>query len=197
MGNLNNINLNKPRGTSFPVIENVVITSASSLIISCTGDNSVNYLFVSTGDSGIIDSKEQKEFITNEDPITDTIKFTFNAPSNVEVTYSTGTGGGGGGGGTATDTNQVIIINILKGNLETIELFEETTVGVKSTDTCLALSMTFQGTGGTLNGITVPAGFTVSYSGTERNQVRPINYVVPTIPDGLGQQRVLISYTKI
>lgn len=197
MGNLNNINLNKPRGTSFPVIENVVITSASSLIISCTGDNSVNYLFVSTGDSGVIDSKEQKEFITNEDPITDTIQFTFNAPSNIEVSYSTGTGGGGGGGGTATDTNQVIIINILNGNLETISLFEETTVGVKNTDTCLALSMVFQGTNGVLDGIIVANGFTISYSGTERNEIRPISYEVPTIPDGLGQQRVLISYTKI
>jgi len=197
MGNLNSTTLTKTRANTFPIMENVLITSSSSLNIACTGSNSVSYLFISTGESGIIEAGTSIDFVTNSDPITDTIQFTFNGASNVEINYSTGAGGGGGGGGTATDTNQVIIINILNGNLETIELFEETTVGVKTTDTCLSLSMVFQGTGGTLNGINVPTGFNVSYSGTERNQINPINYVVPTVADFLGQQRVLISYTKI
>jgi len=196
MGSLNNVELNKPRGTAFPVIENVVIVSASSIQISCAGGNGVNYLFVSSGDSGVIEPGETKEFFANIDPISDTIKFTFNAAANVEVSYSTGTGGGGGGGD-ATAANQVIIIDILNGNLEPISLFEETTAGLKGTDICLSLSIVFQGTGGKLDTITVPDGFTVSYAGTERNQLRPINYEIPTAPDGLGQQRVIISYTKI
>jgi len=197
MGNLNNVEFNKARGTVFPVVESVVLASASSCTISCTGDNSVNYLFVVSGETGTIEPNEQREFTANIDPISDTIQFTFNAPSNIEVSYSTGTGGGGGGGGTATDTNQVIIINILNGNTEAIELFEETTAGAKTTDVCLSCSLVFQGTGGTIDGITVANGFTVSYSGTERNQVASIGYTVPTAPDGLGQQRVLISYTKL
>jgi len=197
MGSLNNVELNKPRGTTFPVIENVVIVSASSIQISCAGGNGVNYLFVSSGDSGVIEPGETKEFFANIDPINDTIQFTFIGESNIEISYSTGIGGGGGGGGDATAANQVIIINILNGNTETLELFEETTAGAKTTDVCLSSSIVFQGTGGTLSGITVANGFTVSYAGTERNQIASIGYSVPTTPDFLGQQRVLISYTKL
>lgn len=197
MGNLNNVVHKKPRGTAFPVVESVVLASASSCSISCTGDNSVNYLFVVSGETGTIEPNEVLEFTTNQDPIADTIQFTFNAPSNIEVSYSTGTGGGGGGGGTATDTNQVIIINILSGNTELIEFFEQTAGGVHLTDICQSFSMVFNGRDGTLSGVVVPDGFTVSYSGTERNEIQQLNYTIPNVPDFNGFMRVLISYTKL
>lgn len=197
MGNLNNVEINKARGTSFPVIENVILTSATSLTLACTGDNSVSYTFTSTGDTGTIQPNETIDFFSNTDPITDTIQFTFNAASNIEVAFSTGVGGGGGGGGTATDTNQVIIINILSGNTELIEFFEQTAAGFQLTDICQSMSMVFNGRDGTLSGVVVPDGFTVSYSGTERNEIQQINYTIPTVPDFNGFMRVLISYTKL
>ena len=196
MGILNNVEINKTRANSFPQTQNVTITSATSLKLTCTGDNGVSYVFQNSGDSGTIEPKESIEFFTNIDPVTDVIELTFSGASNIEVSYSTGTGGGGGGGD-ATASNQVIIINILSGNIETIDFFQNTTAGTFATDTALSMSIVFNGGGGALNGITVENGFSISYSGTERNQIEPINYTVPTTPNFNGFQRVLISYTKL
>lgn len=100
MGTLNNVEINKTRADSFPVIEDVVIVSATSLTINCAGANGVSYEFLSSSDTGNIEPGEQREFFTNSDPTSDTIRFTFSAASDIEVSYSTGTGGGGGGTGT-------------------------------------------------------------------------------------------------
>jgi hypothetical protein len=196
MGIFNNVEINKTRANSFPQTQNVTITSATSLKLTCTGDNGVSYVFQNSGDTGTIEPKESIEFFTNIDPVTDVIELTFIGASNIEVSYATGTGGGGGGGD-ATASNQVIIINILSGNIETLEFFQNTTAGTFATDTALSMSIVFNGGGGALNGITVENGFSVSYSGTERNQIEPINYTVPTTPNFNGFQRVLISYTKL
>jgi hypothetical protein len=198
MGLLNNVEINKPRSLTFPIVEDVILTSATSIQISCAGSNGVTYEFVGSGTIGKIEPGENKEFFANSDPITDTIRFVFEASSNIEVSYSTGIGsGGGGGGGTATDTNQVIIINILSGNTELIEFFEQTAGGVHLTDICQSMSIVFNGINGTLSGVVVPDGFVVSYAGTERNEIQQLNYTIPTVPDFNGFMRVLISYTKL
>tara|TARA_B100000287_G_scaffold19324_1_gene19380 strand:- start:390 stop:983 length:594 start_codon:yes stop_codon:yes gene_type:complete len=197
MGTLNNQEVNKTRADTFPVSETVNLVSATSISMKCGGSNAVDYTFTSSGDNGRIEPGETIDFYTNGDPVTDTITLTYTGASNIEIAYSTGVASGGGGGGGATAANQVIIINILNGNVETLEFFEQVVAGAHTTDQCLSCSITFNGTGGTLNSINVPDGFTVAYSGTERNEVGTIGYTTPTAPDFNGFQRVLISYTKL
>ncbi len=174
MGAYNNIEIVKNRSSTFPITESATITSATSLTITCTGSNQVQYLFVGTGEIGTIEPGEKKVFFTNIDPVTEQIDFTFFGAAGIEINYATGTGGGGGGGGDATAANQVIQINILNGNTETIQFVEDTTAGPKNTDICTSCSLIFQGTGGTLSGITVPDGFIVTYTATLRNEVASI-----------------------
>lgn len=98
MGTLQNVELKKTRADSFPIVESVLLTDASSIYLKCDGTNSVEYRFVSTGSGGFINPNENKELVTNEDVINDTIEFTFYGASDIELTYSIGTGGSGGGG---------------------------------------------------------------------------------------------------
>lgn len=79
----------------------------------------------------------------------------------------------------------------ISGNIETPSLVEYLTD--ESTDQCLACSLFFRGTGGTLEGVTVPDNFTVTYGGSLRNQLSPIDFTVPTA----GEVRVLVAYTFI
>jgi len=201
--NLNNVNFKKTRANSFPVIETLNLISAISVIVNCTGDNSVNFEFKNLGEFGVIEPGETKTFIANGDPITDDIDFTFNGAADIEISFATGAGTVPVGG-SATAANQLIIISYLNGtttsvfsgNTETPQLAEVTAAGVQNTDVALSLGIIFQGTGGKLAGITVPDKFIAEYSGTMRNEIREINFEVPTAPDSLGNQRVLISYMK-
>lgn len=196
MGTLNNQEVNKTRSDTFPVVEVVSIVSATSLTIICSGSNAVDYAFVSSGDTGRIEPGESIVFLANSDPITDTINLTYNGAANIELSSATGVGSGSGSGG-GTAANQVIIINILNGNVETPTLFEQTVLGGFTTDQCLSMSITFNGTGGTLGGVTVDDAYSVTYKGTLRNELGAMDYSTPTAPDGAGFQRVLIAYTKL
>ncbi len=196
MGTLNNQEINKTRSDTFPVNETVNIVAATSLSIICGGSNAVDYTFASSGDTGRIEPGEVIEFLANSDPITDTITLTYTGAANIEISYSTGLGSGSGSGG-STAANQVIIINILQGNTDTAEFFEQTVAGGHTTDVCLSMTIRFDGIDGTLSGVVVEDGFTVTYLGTERNQISSMDYSTPTGASPTGYQRVLIAYTKL
>ena len=99
-------------------------------------------------------------------------------------------------------TNQDIADNTADLNVDTFGStdrisFEEITIaGFYTTDPCISVSLNFQGTGGTLNGITVQDGFIISFSASLRNVLNGIDYTIPTAPDSSGNQRVLLGYTK-
>ena len=196
MGTLNNQEVNKTRNDTFPVNEIVNIVSATSLTMICGGSNAVDYAFTSSGDTGRIEPGESIEFNANSDPITDTITLTYVGAANIELSYSTGLGSGSGSGG-STAANQVIIINILSGQTDTTSFFEQTVAGGHTTDVCLSMTITFNGIDGTLNGVVIIDGYTVTYNGTERNQLSAMDYSTPTAADPLGFQRVTIAYTKL
>lgn len=67
-------------------------------------------------------------------------------------------------------------------------------VGIKTTDAdAFSLSIIFDGTNGTLNGISVPDGFEASYPARSNGGfLDTIDFVVPTG----GNAKVLIAYTK-
>jgi hypothetical protein len=200
---LNNAKFTKTRGSVFPVIESLTITSAVSIIVNCTGANAVNFEFTNLGETGTIEPGETKTFISNGDPITDVIDFTFNGAAEIEVSYATGAGSVPAGG-SASAANQLIIISFLdgtttsvfSGNSETISVVEETTVGAKTTDVALSMSIRFFGAGGTINSILVPDGYMANWSGTMRNEISTIGYTVPTSADFNGFQKVTITYSK-
>lgn len=98
MGTLQNVRLEKTRSDSFPSVETVILTDASSIYLKCDGTNSVEYRFVSSGSGGFIRPDDNTELVTNEDVINDTIEFTFYGASEIELTYSIGAGGGGSSG---------------------------------------------------------------------------------------------------
>ena len=200
---LNNVKFSKTRSTIFPAVETINIISAVSIILTCSGNNAVNFEFKNLGELGQIEPGETKTFVSNGDPITDDIELTFNGAAEIEASFATGVGTVPVGG-SATAANQLIIISYLNGtttsvfsgNSETPELVEVTAAGIQNTDIALSLGIIFQGTGGKLNGVTVPNTFIAEYSGTMRNEIAAITFEVPTVPDSLGNQRVLISYMK-
>lgn len=108
MGTLKNEEVSKTRSDTFPVTENISIVSATSLSMNCRGSNAVEYKFVASADLGTLSPGETVEFLTNSDPITDTITLTFNAPANVEIAYSVGVGSGGGGAAFDSPTHQEV-----------------------------------------------------------------------------------------
>lgn len=201
---LKNVRIFIPRAAGFPQVNTIPVTSAVSIMLSCIGDNAVDYRFINTGETGRIESKEVKNFIANGDPITDSIEFTFNGSAEIELTYATGTGTIPPGGG-ATAANQLIVISYLNGtttsvfsgNDDSINVVEVTAAGAQATDVALAVSLFFQGEDGTLDGVTVPDKYVANFSGTMRNEVSSIPFTVPTSPDGDGNQRVIITYSKI
>jgi hypothetical protein len=186
---------------TFPVTEPVVITQALFVEIENEGVNAVDYEFVGSGETGRIKRGNKLPFNSTSDTFADTVEITFYAPAKVNVSWTDGTPGGGGGGGLATSANQVIIQNylngttpsVLSGQIEDTELVEVVALGVQVTDVALSLTILFDGEDGKLDGVTVPDGFIATYTGTLRNQVASIAYVVPTV----GNKRVLIAYTKI
>lgn len=194
--------ITKTNADSFPTTQIVDLKDAIAVTLSVTGANSVGYKFNNSGETGIIQPGNNYIVNTaNSDSITDKITFTFNGAATVLVEWVDGVSGSAAGGATAA--NQVTIINylngtetsLLSGNLEQPSLVEHLVNG--STDNCLSCSILFEGSGGKLNGVTVKNGFIASYSGTFKNQVSTIAFEVPTTPDAFGNQRVLVSYTKI
>ena len=192
MGTLNNIEINRTRLETYPINEIVNIVSATSLTMICGGSNAVDYVFTSSGDAGRIEPGENIKFNANSDPITDTITLTYRGAANIELSYSTGLGSGSGSGG-GTAANQVTI----SGQTDTTSFFEQTVAGGHTTDVCLSMTITFNGIDGILNGVVIIDGYTVTYNGTERNQLSAMDYSTPTAPDPLGFQRVTIAYTKL
>lgn len=199
---LRSAKIEKTNADTFPTTEDVVLVNAISVSISVSGANAVNYTFLASAETGTIRPGIPAVVNTaNSDGITDTITFGFVGACTVLVEWVDGVSGSSSGGATAA--NQVIIINylngtttsVLSGNTETISLVEY--VADASTDVCLSCSIFFEGSGGSLNGIVVKNGFISGFSGTLRNQISAIPFTVPTTPDSAGNQRVLVSYTKI
>lgn len=182
---LKNAKFTKTSNDTFPDSEDVVFVSAINATVKCTGQNSVSYLFLDSGNSGVIEVGETIPLVANSDPITDTIRFSWSGVASVEVAWVNGVGSSGGD-----------IVDILTGNVESTDFQEITGVGVKATDKALSVALEFNGTGGKLKGIVVPDSFTISYSGTLRNEVSTIAFEVPTAAGANGFQRVLVSYTK-
>lgn len=199
---LRSAKIEKTNADTFPLNESVVLANAISITITVSGANSVNYTFLASVESGTIRPGTSAIINTaNSDGITDTIIFDFVGACTVLVEWVDGVSGSTSGGATAA--NQQIIIeylngtttSVLSGNTETTSLVAHLIDGI--TDVCLSCSIFFEGSGGSLNGVVVKNGFIAGFSGTLRNQVSPILFTVPTIPDGAGNQRVLVSYTKI
>lgn len=190
----------KTGSDTFPVVETVNLSNAIAVQIVVSGNNAVDYLFVNSGNSGRLTNKDVFQ-VSNSDSITDQIDLTFNAPATVEVIWTDGISGSAAGGATAA--NQLIIIDflngtttsVLSGNVEQTSLIEYLASGF--TDNCLSCSILFEGTGGFLDGVAVEDGFVASFSGTLRNEILAISFDVPTAPGISGNQRVLVSYTKI
>ena len=106
----------------------------------------------------------------------------------------------GGGGGCCAEIVGILDgtdPSILSGQNDVIDFQEITSSGLKLIDTSLSFSILFEGSGGELNGIVVQDGFSISYSGTFRNQLSFLSFEVPNVPDFEGFQRVLIGYSKI
>lgn len=97
MATLKNVRLNRTRADSYPIIDDILLSDCISLVVKCTGQNSVDYSFISSGETGQIKPSETKELITNSDSVNDTIRFTFNGSSVINVTYSTGSSTSSGG----------------------------------------------------------------------------------------------------
>lgn len=199
---LKSVNIVKDRSTVFPNTTAVALVSVVSVIVSCSGENSVSFKFAASGTSGTIMPGETKVLFANVDPLTDTINFTFNGASNIEVISVIGVGGG-----STTVLLQDIIdiltgvdVSLLSGKFDTIT-FQEFLIPAITifTELCLSVTLVFEGTGGKLGTglVTVPDGFVASYSGTFRNQLTAIPFRVPTIANFLGNKRVLVMYSKI
>jgi hypothetical protein len=94
------------------------------------------------------------------------------------------------------ETTQSTINDAIQSALERPSFVEDTTAGARTTDQCYSVTLVFQGDGGTLDGVSVQDGLSVSYSGTLHNQINGIAYSVPTSPNSNGQQRVLLAYIK-
>jgi hypothetical protein len=200
---LKNVKYSKNRGDTFPAAESIVVDSAVSIVLQCTSANAVQFNFANLGTSGVIEPNEVKTIVSNGDPVTDTIELTFTGASEIETSWAVGAGSVPAGG-SATAANQLIIISYLNGtttsvfsgNNETISLVEDTVAGTRNTDIALSMSIRFYGSGGALNGVTVPDGYEANFSGTMRNEIASIPYTVPTSPDFNGFQKVTIAYSK-
>jgi len=183
-----------------PYTESVVIPNAIAIQLVPSGNNAIKYKFRSSNTEGILKQNTPVQ-VANSDGITDIIEFTFYGASTVDVIWTDGVSGSSGSGDIVAALDTIIDIldgtlrSVLSGNLEVSEFVEYVVDG--STDICLSCAIYFEGSGGTLNGVTVKNGFVASYSGTFRNQVSPIAFTIPTIPDSSGLQRVLVGYMKI
>ena len=193
---------------SFPVTESIVLPLSIFVDIQNNefSPNSVSVLLVDTSDTVTIAPGQEKTFNATSNALEGELQITFFGPATVDVNYTDGDQAAPPpSAGDATAANQVILQNYLNGTTpstlsgqeDTPTLFEETTVGAKTTDLALAFSIKFEGTGGTLDGVTVKNGYIAEYSTNGRNQVKSIPYTVPTVADFEGFKRVLITYVKI
>lgn len=115
-----------------------------------------------------------------------------NALYDIGVTLKGSGVTGGGGGGDASEAKQQEVIDLLTGGLKTPDLIESVVDG--STDSGVeSFSIIFLGTGGTLDGVDVPNGFSANYTPLKGDDtIDSIPYTVPTSAGG----RVLISYIR-
>lgn len=94
-------------------------------------------------------------------------------------------------------SNLDVLVNSIQ-NQKKVESFlvEATVTGSDISLGVSKISYMFWGSGGSIDGVTVPDGFTIEFTSEKGEYIgRSIPYVIPNVPDVNGFQRITISYT--
>ncbi len=211
MSVLRNTQITLGENEIFPQVQNIDIESGISYQLKNNGKNAVKVTCDDSSDSRMLEGGEVIRLVSNSDAVDDSIEIEFYAPTIISLDYIDGISSGGGGGAsdvniisnstdfsTATkqDQQKVVLDDILTDLsqlLETIEFIEATGAGTTPANV-KKIDLLFLGNGGSLNGIVVPNGFSVSYEASLGNKLTTIGYIAPTIPSIFGAARLLISY---
>jgi len=209
MSVVNNEPISKTTLNTFPVTENFTLPK-SIFVELCNNEsspNSVDFLLVDSAETVRLAPGQSKEFNATSNAIEGDIDITFYGPASININYTDGDQAAPPpSAGDATAANQVILQNYingttpstLSGQTDTTSVVEDAVAGTRSTDTALAYSIKFYGTGGEIDGNPVENGYIADFGTNNRNQVSGIPYTVPTGADPTtGFQKVLITYIKI